>query len=567
MAGKKQKQNPINLESTRHKDTRTNNPEVGLVRGETLEEEESVQFKFDPNISPHLDWAGKEENVSIDVPLVSLHIHERIEPQNIIEGFRKEAERDKLFGGYDLPQEKAIEFYQHTNNWSNRLIAGDSLLVMNSLLHKENLAQSVKMVYVDPPYGIKYQSNFQPWVNRKPSKKGDTDENLTLEPNQIQAFRDTWELGMHSYLTYLRDRLKLAYELLHPQGSCFVQIGDENVDLVAGICAEIFGRDNRVATITVAKTSSSSSQTLPEVADYLIWYARDKSQMTFNQLYESLDRKEIVQHFSWGGAVELADGSCRRLTEAESIDPDKHLPAEATIFQTSRIDSMGVSTTGRSDSYLWNGTEYPCPKGSQWSVSKEGMDNLASQNRLVSIGREDKLYRKRYEHEVPGRQIHNIWWRQMYKRQKKYVVETSPKLAERCLLMSTNPGDLVLDPTCGSGTTAFVAETWGRRWITCDTSRVAINLAKQRLSTSSLSSFVLRDDNIGISAGYECKTVKTPSTRHLAYDEPQPETELVDQPIEKKGYARVSGPFTVEAVPAPIVENLGKNSTVMGGGG
>ena len=557
----------VDLESTEHKDVRTNNPEVGLIGRIPEEDQESVQYEIDPNLSPAINWAGKAENTSFEVPLVSLHVHDRIEPQAIVEGFRRDVEPEvSLFHDFDLPPEKAIEFYQHSNNWSNRLIAGDSLLVMNSLLHKENLAESVKMIYIDPPYGIRYKSNFQPFMNRKPGK-GDIDENLTREPNQIQAFRDTWQLGVHSYLAYLRDRLLLSYELLHPHGSCFVQIGDENVDLVAGICAEIFGRENRVATITVVKTSSSSSNTLPEVADYLIWYAKDKTQMTFNQLYEKLNRQEIVKLFDWHVAVELSSGECRPITPEERFDPDKYLPEGSRIFQQRSFTSTGESQTGRSEPYTWNGVVYPCPRGSQWSVSFDGMDNLARQDRLVSVGDRKGLYRKRYEEEVPGRKIHNVWWRQMNAQNKKYVVETSPKLAERCLLMSTNPGDLILDPTCGSGTTAFVAETWGRRWITCDTSRIAINLARQRLATSSFKSYELRDEKIGIGAGYECSTFKTPDTKNLAYNEPIPETELIDQPVEKQGFVRVSGPFTVEAVPAPIVESLSLDRQVTHGGG
>ena len=557
----------VDIESTTHDAERTNNPEVGLISGDSEESELSVQYEVDPNVSPSIGWAGKTENSTFEVPLVSLHVHDRIEPQNIIEGFRREVDFEPdLFHKYDLPQEKAIEFYQHSNNWANRLIAGDSLLVMNSLLHKENLADSVKMIYIDPPYGMRFHSNFQPFVNRRP-EGGDKDVNLTKEPNQIQAFRDTWELGTHSYLNYLRDRLLLSKELLHPAGSCFVQIGDENVDLVSGICAEIFMRENRVATITVAKTSNSPSKTLPEVADYIIWYAKNKDQMTYNPMYEQLSRQEIAVLFNWDVAVELPDGTCRNLTEEERFNPDKFLPKGSRLLQQRSIDSIGESDTGRSETYIWNGVDYPCPKGRSWSVSMEGMDNLAELDRLVSVGERKRLYRKRYEDEVPGRQIHNVWWRQMNTQNKKYVVETSPKIIERCLLMSTNPGDLVLDPTCGSGTTAFVAERWGRRWITCDTSRVATNLAKQRLATAGFQSHQLKDENIGISAGYECETIKTPSTRHLAYNEPVPETELVDQPIEKDGFVRVSGPFTSEAVPAPIVDEIITNSVAGGGGG
>lgn len=554
----KNRDNQKEIESTIHPAKRLNNPEIGLVTKEASDE--VSKYSFDPNIDPHLDWAGKEERTSFEIPLVSLHVHDRMEPQCIIEGFQRKLDQEvSLFHSLeDLPLDKAIEFYQHENNWTNRLIAGDSLLVMNSLLQKEHLAKSIQMVYVDPPYGISYRSNFQPFINKTP-EGGDIDANITREPQQIQAFRDTWELKIHSYLSYLRDRLLLAYELLHDSGSCFVQIGDENLDLVAGLCAEIFGRDNRVATITVAKTSSSSSSTLPEVADYLIWYAKDKKQLKFHQMYESLDRKQIIDLFSWHAAVELTDGTSRELTEQEKSNPDEYLPNGARIIQQTRIDSMGVSLTGRSEPFVWNEHEYPCPTGSHWSVSEEGMNKLAEKNRLVSIGERSRLYRKRYESEVPGRQIHNIWWRQMAASNKKYVVETTPRIVERCMLMCTDPGDLVLDPTCGSGTTAFVAESWGRRWITCDTSRVAINLARQRLTTSTFNAYELFDEKVGIGSGYKYKTIKTPSTRHLAYDEPIPETILYDQPVPKRPkskFVRVAGPFTIEAVPAPVVSQI-----------
>ena len=259
---------------------RANNPPVGLVTPATDPESGRVSYAHDPHIDPQLSWAGKAEHTSFEVPTVSLHVHERIDPRTVIESVRRRNGADPQLSLFEAPVEnppirQAIEFYRHRHNWSNRLIAGDSLLVMNSLLEKEGLGGHVQMVYVDPPYGIRYGSNFQPFVNRREVTDG-RDEDLTAEPEQIRAFRDTWELGIHSYLTYLRDRLLLARELLHESGSCFVQIGDENVHRAAAVMDEIFGAENRMATVSYATTGASSTSALPEVADYLLWYAKDR---------------------------------------------------------------------------------------------------------------------------------------------------------------------------------------------------------------------------------------------------------------------------------------------------
>ena len=364
------------------------------------------------------------------------------------------------------PIRQAIEFYRHRHNWTNRLIAGDSLLVMNSLLEKEGLGGRVQMVYIDPPYGIRYGSNFQPFVDKQ-DMGGDRDEDLTQEPETIRAFRDTWELGIHSYLAYLRDRLLLARELLDESGSCFVQIGDENVHRAGIVMDEVFGAENRLATISYATTGASSATTLPEVADYLLWYAKDKARAKYRQVYEPLTRAEIIDYFNWDVMVELPDGNRRKPTPEERFDPDRYLPEDARIYQRMPLSSRGLSTTGRSDPYEWNGRVFHSPVGQQWRVSKEGLDRLAELERLEALEEQTSLRWKKYETEVPGRQIHNIWAASMSPDDKRYVVQTATKAIQRCMLMTTDPGDLVFDPTCGSGTTAHVAEQWGRRWITC----------------------------------------------------------------------------------------------------
>ena len=539
---------------------RVNNPPVGLVTPQTDQDAGRKTYAHDPHIDPQLSWAGKAEHTAFEVPTVSLHVHERIDPRTIIEAVRKRNGAEFQQSLFDAPEEnppirQAIDFYQHRHNWSNRLIAGDSLLVMNSLLEKEGLGGKVQMVYIDPPYGIRYGSNFQPFVNKKEVTDG-KDEDLTREPETIRAFRDTWELGIHSYLTYLRDRLLLARELLTESGSCFVQIGKENVHRVGVMMDEIFGAGNRVASISYATTGSSSTNTLPEVADYLLWYAKDRKQVKYRQLYEQLTRAQVIEFFSWHAMIEQPDDQCRKPTQEECFDPDTYLPKNARIYRRMPLASRGLSTTGRSESYEWRNRIFRCPTGQQWRVSKEGMDRLSELNRLEAQEGQSSLMWKKYEDEVPGRQINNIWPASMSPKDKRYVVQTDTKAIQRCILMTTDPGDLVFDPTCGSGTTAHVAEQWGRRWIVCDTSRVAATIARQRLMTANFDYYALAYSNEGVGSGFRYKVVSDVSARTLAYDESPKEVTLYDQPKVDKSKARVTVPFTVEAVPAPIVKPI-----------
>ncbi len=550
------------IESYEHKDKlRVNNPPVGLVTPQTDPDGGAKKsYAYDPHLDPQLQWAGKTEHTSFEIPTVSLHVHERIDPRSIIEAVRKINEEDNqlsFFGQFDEnpPLREAIKFYQHAHGWSNRLVAGDSLLVMNSLLEKEGMAGKVQMVYIDPPYGIRYGSNFQPFVNKRDVKDG-KDDDLTSEPEQILAFRDTWELGIHSYLTYLRDRMLLARDLLTESGSIFVQIGDENVHRVGVVLDEVFGAANRIATITFATTSGSSASALPQVADYLLWYAKDQTKVKYRQLYEPLIRTEIIEYFNWHAMVELPDGSCRKLLDHERFDPDSNLPEGARIYRRTGLDSQGISTTGRSLPYAWNGRLFPCASNRHWSISKEGMDYLAKIGRLDAADGQASLMWKKYEDEVPGRRINNVWSAQMYPTEKKYVVETAVKAITRCILMTTDPGDLVFDPTCGSGTTAFVAEQWGRRWITCDTSRVALTLARQRLMTAVFDYYELAHPKEGVGSGFKYKTVPCVSPKILSTEDASSPIFLYDQPIPDSKKRRVSGPFTVEAVPAPSVKSV-----------
>jgi len=550
------------IESYEHKDKlRVNNPPVGLVTPQTDPDAGAKKsYAYDPHLDPQLHWAGKTEHTSFEIPTVSLHVHERIDPRSIIEAVRKIKADDaqlSFFGQFDEnpPLREAIKFYQHAHGWSNRLVAGDSLLVMNSLLEKEGMAGKVQMLFFDPPYGIKYGSNFQPFVNKRDVKDG-KDDDLTSEPEQILAFRDTWELGIHSYLTYLRDRMLLARDLLTESGSIFVQIGDENVHRVGVVLDEVFGAANRIATITFATTSGSSAAALPQVADYLLWYAKDQTKVKYRQLYEPLTRSEIIEYFSSYAMVELPDGNCRKILNHERFDPDSNLPEGARIYGRTGLDSQGISTTGRSLSYAWNGRLFPCAFNRQWSISKEGMDYLAKIGRLDAADGQASLRWKKYEDEVPGRRINNVWSAQMYPAEKKYVVETAVKAITRCILMTTDPGDLVFDPTCGSGTTAFVAEQWGRRWITCDTSRVALTLARQRMMTAVFDYYELAHPKEGVGSGFKYKTVPCVSPKILSTEDASSPIVLYDQPIPDSKKRRVSGPFTVEAVPAPSVKSV-----------
>ena len=546
------------IENYAHTDKeRVNNPPVGLVTPQTDRDGSSKSYAHDPHLDPHLSWAGKAEDTSFEVSTVSLHVHERIDPRTIIEAVRKERGTEVQASLFSTPEEnpplrQAIEFYRHRHNWTNRLIAGDSLLVMNSLMEKEGLEGQVQMVYIDPPYGIRYRSNFQPFVNQREVIDG-RDADLTAEPEQIRAFRDTWELGIHSYLSYLRDRLWLARALLHESGSCFVQIGKENVHRVGMLMDEVLGAQNRMATISYATTGASSTGTLPQVADYLLWYAKDGKKVKYRQLYEPLTRREIIEFFSSYVMVELPDGECRKPTPEERFDPDQHLPKGARIYRRMPIDSQGVSTTGRSEAYEYDGHVIPCRPGRQWAVSHTGLDRMAELGRLDLPTSRDSLSWKRYESEVPGRRINNIWPAPMSASNKRYVVETATKVIQRCLLMTTDPGDLVFDPTCGSGTAAYVAEQWGRRWITCDTSRVATALTKQRLMTANFEYYDLSHSNEGVGSGFRYHSVPTVSPKILGYDEPPVETMRFDKPYVDRSKARVAGPFTVEAVPAPSV--------------
>jgi len=539
-----------------HKDQkRVNNPPVGLVTAETDHLNGKQTYEYDPHLDPQLQWAGKKEGASFEVDTVSLHVHERIDPLTIIENAKKkeEAAQLQLFHYFDQdvrPIREAIEFYKHEQNWSNRLIAGDSLIIMNSFLEKEGMTGKVQMIYIDPPYGITYGSNFQPFVNKR-DVKDRKDEDLTQEPEMIKAFRDTWELGIHSYLTYLRDRLKLSRELLTESGSCFVQISDENLHHVREIMDEVFGSENFVNVIPFRKkTMTMGSKLLEQVADFIIWYSKDKKQIKYRALFKS---KNPEGDFNWR-FFENPDGSVITLT-SEQYNNHKLLPKHGKLFYVQPLIPSSVNPD-RKYSVKFEGQVYKSPPNG-WSVSEEGMKNLIRKRRIYYYGK--SIGYKLYLDDYPVSSTYAFWddvsWNK-FTEKKTYVVQTASEVIKRCILMTTDPGDLVLDPTCGSGTTAYVAEQWGRRWITCDTSRVAVTLAKQRIMTSIFDYYELAHPNEGIKSGFKYEVVPHKTIGSEAYDETPSVETLYDKPQIDKKRKRVTGPFTLEAVPSQRVTSF-----------
>ncbi len=425
---------------------------------------------------------------------------------------------------------------------------------MNSLLEKEGLAGQVQLVYIDPPYGIKYGSNFQPFVNKRDVRDA-KDEDLTTEPEMIKAFRDTWELGIHSYLAYLRDRLLLARELLTESGSVFVQISDENVHLVKVVMDEVFKPDNFVSLITFQKTTSATGDRLSSVSDYLLWYCKDIKKFKYRQLYF---KKELGGAGALGyNRIILQDGTTRSLTKKEREGTVKS-PEGAQIYKIDNLTSARPAGGGDVNEFEFEGKSYTPGKGT-FKTDLRGLKQLVDSNRIEATS--GGIYYVRYFDDFPYFTINNLWYDTSaggFGMDKIYVVQTNQKVIQRCMLMTTDPGDLVFDPTCGSGTTAYVAEQWGRRWITCDTSRISIALAKQRLTTDCFDYYELAHADEGVGSGFKYKTVPRITLGSVANNEPPSEETLYDQPFLDKSKSRVTGPFTVEAVPAQQVRPLGE---------
>ncbi|MDQ1353943.1 MAG: adenine-specific DNA-methyltransferase [Acidobacteriota bacterium] len=548
--------NPKPIEQYEHKDKeRLNNPPVGLVDAHTDNGGlKKKKYQYDPHLDPQLQWAGKAEHTSFEVPIVSLHVHERIDPRRVIETVRKEEKgqfyQPSLFEEFKRPLREAIEFYKHKENWSNRLIAGDSLLVMNSLLEKEALGGKVQMVYFDPPYGIKYGSNFQPFVNKRDVKDG-KDEDLTAEPEMIKAFRDTWELGIHSYLTYLRDRLLLVRDLLNESGSIFVQISDENLHHVRELLDEVFCVQNFCVVICYRRLGTMIGVELKSSSHYLLWYAKDKTKYKFRKIFE----EQIAGIGTGDHFTQLENDTtndCRPMTRDERTNPN-NIPIGWKPFQLVSLQTHGVGSTNKFEINI-NGQFYLPGANKAWRTTENGIKNLIKNNRLQQAG--NTIRYKQFLGDFPYTEVGSIWTNAARDPENLYVVQTPTNIISRCLHMTTDPGDLVLDITCGSGTTAYVAEKWGRRWITCDTSRVAIALAKQRLMTANFDYFELAHANEGVGSGFKYKTVPHITLKSIANNEPAPRETLYDQPLIDAKRLRVTGPFTIEAVPAPTTKTF-----------
>ncbi|MFQ5804641.1 MAG: site-specific DNA-methyltransferase, partial [Candidatus Methylomirabilales bacterium] len=512
---------------------------------------------------PFLNWSGKVERREFTVPTLPLFIHERLSTQAILQSV-KSRKRDRqqalaLFADEELDvADRLLKAYQHQTDWVNRLILGDSLVVMNSLLQYEGLGGQVQMIYMDPPYGVRFGSNFQPFIRRRDVKHGD-DSDLTREPEMVQAYRDTWELGLHSYLAYLRDRLVLCRELLHPSGSLFLQISDENVHHARELMDEVFGSQNFCGLINFKSMSALSQEGLAQVYDYLIWYARDKQRTKFRPLFVSQDVSEDKE-FRFIDYPQSVAGY-RRLSDEEFAALDRHDLSK--VFRRSVLTSSGFTPSCTFEFEYHGIICRPFGKKS-WRTTREGVQQLIEQNRLFILG--DSPYFKQYYSDFPYMQLDNSWSDTAYASGRIYVVQTSPKVVQRCVLMTTDPGDLVLDPTCGSGTTAYVAEQWGRRWITIDTSRVPLALARQRLLTATFAYYELRDPVRGPAGGFVYKRKKNQkgeevggivphiTLRSIAQNEPTQEEVLVDRPEVESGVVRVSGPFVVEATIPTAIE-------------
>jgi adenine-specific DNA-methyltransferase len=580
---------PTAIDAITHADKRRNLPTADQAADWNASEVAApteVRYKRDPTLDPQLVWKGKDEldgeDLVADAP--PIYIQEKIDPRVLVENLRDTAARPedepelKLFDSFDgLDELESVEFYSHRANWSNRMILGDSLNVMASLAEREALRGQIQMIYIDPPYGIKFGSNWQVSARKRDVKDGKL-EDIAREVEQIKAFRDTWELGIHSYLTYLRDRLTVAKDLLTDSGSVFVQIGDENVHLVRSLMDEVFGGENFVSLITFVTTSGfAQAAALPRNGDYLVWYAKSVDSLKVRPQWVSApDRRG----YRWL----VDDGEQRSLTKAEEAG-DVPVPTTAFVYKAGDLSSQGAAS--ESQPFEYGGKTYRPPSNSHWKASyPDGMRRLALAER-IHVARNSIQYRRGVE-DFPYQVRTNLWTDTgtgNFTDDKIFVVQTNTKVVERCVLLTTDPGDLVLDPTCGSGTTAYVAEQWGRRWITIDTSRVALALARQRLMGSRYPYYVLSDSAEGrakeseLSAEPLPPATSTGDIRHgFVYERVQhitlksiannpdivegmsreeidaaikrhAEFELLyDKPYEDRKKVRVSGPFTVESL-------------------
>ena len=465
------------------------------------------------NRQPWLEWTGKREKRWFEVDPVALHIHERVSAQAAIRVAARQDVQRGLWADPEQDYHEAVQFYQHDVDWSNRLILGDSLAVMNSLSKREDLAGKVQMMYIDPPYGINFRSNFQPFVRDRNVR--DTDADLTREPEMVKAYRDTWTLGVHTYLAYLRDRLTVARELLADSGSIFVQIGDENVHRVREVMDEAFGNENFVSLVHFHTTTGQASELLPRSGDYIIWYAKHSESIKYRKLYAN---KSLADLASYSQARSWNSGLSRRLTEQERKG-QVQLADEWKVYSAQNLRSQNP-TAEEHRKFTFQGRTFDCGPNHHWKTPPNpGITRLQLAERIQINGNTPNYIR--FVSDYPVVEYTDQWLDTAIAGfsgdKKRFVVETPAKVIQRCILMTTDPGDLVLDPTCGSGTTAYVAEQWGRRWITIDTSRVAIALARQRILTAKFDYYKTADGSNTVGAdNFRYKTVPHITLRSIA---------------------------------------------------
>ncbi len=556
---------PIPLAAVKHKDKRVNIPteELRDFVADDEKQPKTVLYPRDPSLDPQLVWKGKDEQDSQDlaVPAVPVYIQEKIHPQAIIENVRAhpspfrrgaggevrgEGEQIALFSDFNgIAFEDMIDFYHHEQNWANRMILGDSLMVMTSLAEKEGLKGKVQMIYFDPPYGIKFGSNWQVSTRKRDVKDGKA-EDATRQPEQIKAFRDTWQLGIHSYLAYLRDRLTAARELLTESGSIFVQIGDENVHLVRSVLDEVFGSENFVAQVHFVTTTSQTTQFVSAVTDTLLWHAKNREQTKFKQIWMPKDYDVAVEsaftRFEIDGVV-VEDATAPR-DDAKLVILDNLTSRSASTTTTVPIDVNGSTFV---------------PRTGGWKTNLGGLNHLKLAGRLFPKG--NSLLYKRYFDDFAFTPVTNLWRDTQSggigRETNIYVVQTNARVIERCLLMTTDPGDLILDPTCGSGTTAYVAEQWGRRWITVDTSRVAIALARTRLMAGRFPYYLLAD-----SAEGRKKEMEVSFTPAHFVGTPFPDRAVRGQERGPGGEADIKRGFVYKRVPHITLKSIANNEEI-----
>ena len=450
---------------------------------------------------PRLQW-NRAPQTDYSKTYGPLYIHDKVSPAEFVNSILKEQVQTDMFATFNgLPEDANYKPYEYSGHWTNRLIRATAQRAMASLLYKDAMRGKVNLIYMDPPYNISFRSNFQ--ANAQNPESTEDWDSLPDDPLAIKAFRDTYRDSVHSYLDGLHEQFALGRELLAGDGSFIVQIGPDNVHEVVILMSEIFGRENHVATIPYQTSTNPTTRMIPEIGNWLIWFAKDKISAShkYHQLYRLLDRKETIQYMTWHVMCELPDGTARNLTDAERQNPD-NLPEGSRLFQRMPLQSAHTSTTGRSEPFEWQGGTYPCPAGLQWRVSHEGLRNIAQMGRMV-ITPTKTLRWKQYENEVPGRHINAIWTDTGASQDKQYIVETPPTVLERCILMTTDPGDLVLDLTCGSGAMLFQAEKWGRRWIAVDVAQVSIAITRERLITNIYPYHILKDSPEGAKLDHE----------------------------------------------------------------